>query len=51
MTTRDFTAGLVAESPHSQCRGPEFDFWSGNWIPHAATKNSHAATEDAACYN
>ena len=51
MTTRDFTAGLVAENPHCHCRGPEFDFWSVNWIPRAATKNSHAATEDPACYN
>ena len=28
----------------SQCRGPRFDPWSGNWIPHAAVKISCAAT-------
>ena len=29
----------------SQCRGPGFNPWSGNQIPHATTKSSHAATE------
>ena len=24
-------------------RGPRFDPWSGNWIPHTATKGLHAA--------
>ena len=24
-------------TPSSQCRGPGFNPWSGNWIPHAAT--------------
>ena len=22
----------------SQCKGPRFNLWSGNWIPHATTK-------------
>ena len=56
----------VVKTLHSQCRGPGFDPWSGNWIlhdaaksPHAATKRScmlqlkilHAATKDLACGN
>ena len=32
----------MVKSLHSQCKGPEFDPWSGNQIPHAATKSSHA---------
>ena len=28
----------MAKTLHSQCRGPRFDPWSGNWIPHATTK-------------
>ena len=27
-----------AKTPSSQHRGPGFDLWSGNWIPHATTK-------------
>ena len=27
---RDFPGGPVGKTPHSQCRGPEFDPWSGN---------------------
>ena len=27
---RDFPGGPVAKTPHSQCRGPGFDPWSGN---------------------
>ena len=27
---RVFPGGPVAETPHSQCKGPEFDPWSGN---------------------
>ena len=38
----------MAKTPHSQCRGPRFDPWSGNLIPHATTKSSHAATKDPA---
>ena len=61
----DFPGGPVAKTPRSQCRGPGFDAWSGNWIPHAATKDlacqqvktSNAAmkitatkTEDPTCH-
>ena len=43
--SRDFPGGPVAKTPRSQCRGPGFDPWSGNWILHAATKSSHAAAK------
>ena len=35
----------------SQCRWPRFHPGSGNWIPHAAAKSPHAATEDLAWHN
>ena len=41
----DFPAGLVAMTPCSQCRGPRFDPWSGNQVPHAAIKSSYAVTK------
>ena len=42
----DFVGGPhVAKMPHSQSRRPDFDLWSGNWIPHAATKSFHAPTK------
>ena len=28
--TGDFPGGTVSKTPHSQCRGPRFDPWSGN---------------------
>ena len=31
--------------PCSQCRGPRFNPWPGNWIPHAATKDPACPTE------
>ena len=31
---RDFPGIPVAKTPCSNCRGPRFDLWSGNWIPH-----------------
>ena len=34
----NFSGGPVAKTLLSQCRGPRFDTWSGNQIPHAATK-------------
>ena len=40
----DFPGGPVAKTPHSQCRGPGFDPWSGIQIPHATTK-------DSSCHN
>ena len=47
----DFLGGPVAKTPRSQCRGSGFDPWSGNWIPNAVTKSSHAVAEDPACCN
>ena len=41
-----FPGGPVSKTLHSQCRGPGFDPWSGNWIPRAATKSLHEATKD-----
>ena len=41
----DFPGGPVAKILCSQCKGPGFDPWSGNWIPHAATKSLHAAVK------
>ena len=35
---RDFPSGPMLKIPHSQCRGPGFDPWSGNSILHATTK-------------
>ena len=43
---RDFPGGLVAKTPYSQCRGPGFNLWSGNSIPHATINSSHTATKD-----
>ena len=37
--------GTVAKTPRSQCRGPRFNPWSGNEIPHAETKSLHAAAK------
>ena len=34
-----------SKPPCSQCRGPGFDPWSGNWIPHAAGRETHAAAK------
>ena len=28
----------VAKTPSSQCKGPRFNPWLGNWFPHATTK-------------
>ena len=33
----DFLNGPVAKTLHSQCREPEFEPWSGNWLSHVAT--------------
>ena len=42
---RDFPAGSVAKTPHSQCRGSGFNPWLGNWTSHTTTKSLHAATK------
>ena len=38
---RNFPDGPVAKTRHSQCKGPAFDPWTGNKIPHATTKTHH----------
>ena len=35
----DLSGGSVVKTLYSQCRGPRVDLWSGNWIPHTATKD------------
>ena len=47
----DFPGGPVAKTPGSQCRGPRFNPWLGNWIPHATTKSLHPTAKDPACCN
>ena len=47
----DIPGGPVAKTPHSQYRGPGFEPWFENWIPLAATKNSHAMIKDPAGHN
>ena len=36
----------MAKTPHSQRRGHGFDPWSGNYIPHAATKTWHSQNKE-----
>ena len=44
LSLQDFPGSPVAETPHTQCRGPGFHSWSGNWIPKKKKKkNSHVA--------
>ena len=38
--------GPVAQTPHFQGRGPRFNPWSGNQIPHAPTKDPLCHNED-----
>ena len=47
---RDFSGSPMAKIPCSQCRGLEFDPWSGNKIPQAVMKCSDAATKDPVSY-
>ena len=42
---RDFPGGPAAKTPCCQCRGPRFNPWSGNYIPHVTTEDPHAATK------
>ena len=42
--SRDFPGGPVVKTLYSQCRGPGFNPWSGNYVPHTTTK-------DLACHN
>ena len=43
----------AAKTLSSQCRAPGFSCWSGNQIPHVATKTLHTTMkmENATCYN
>ena len=46
---RDFPGGPVVKTLCSQSRGPGFDPWSENEIPHVATKSSqipHASSKN-----
>ena len=49
--SRDFPGSPVAKTLLFQCREPGFDPCSGNYIPHAVTKSSHATTKDPACHS
>ena len=35
----------MGKTPRFQCRGPGFNPWLGNWIPHATQLSLHAATK------
>ena len=35
----------------SRCRGPGFDTWSANKIPHATSKSLSATAKERACHN
>ena len=35
LTPWDFPGGPAVKTPRSQCGGPEFDPWLGNYITHA----------------
>ena len=48
---RDFSGGPVAKTPRSQCRGPGYNPWLGNYIPHAAAKSFCASTKDPVCWS
>ena len=48
---QDFHSGPVAKTPHSQCRRPGFNCWSGNWIPQATAKSSCATAKAPTCWN
>lgn len=41
----DFCSGPVVKTPHSQYRVPGLDPWSGNYILHSTTKNSHVTAK------
>lgn len=42
MIIRDIPGGPMAKTPGSQCTGFEFNSWSGNEIPHVATKDQRS---------
>ena len=45
MRMRDFPGGPVAKTPRSQYKGPWFNPWLGNQIPHAPTKIQWSQTK------
>ena len=45
----DFPGGPVAKTPQSQCRGPRYDTWSGNYITHTTTKKILRAAIEIPC--
>ena len=38
LNIQDFPGGPGAKAPRSQCSGPQFNPWSGNYISHVSTK-------------
>ena len=38
----DFPGGPVVKTQSSQCRGPGFNPWSGNYVSHAPAKTWHS---------
>ena len=40
-----FPGGPVAGTPYSQCMGPRFNPWSGNYSPHATTHLSERCSQ------
>ena len=51
--SRDFPGGTVDKTLHSQCRGPRclIPGQGTRSHTHAATKSSHATTEESECHN
>ena len=47
----ELPGGPVAKTLRSQCTGPWFNPWSGNEIPHPATKSLHGTAKDPACHS
>ena len=48
---RDLPGAPVTKALSSQSRGPRIHPWSGNQIPHTATKSSHSTAKDPVCHN
>ena len=42
---RDFAGGSVVKTLHSQCRGPGFNPWSGNWLSEGALEIAEKRSE------
>ena len=48
--SQDFPGGPVVKTPHSQCRGPRFNSWSGNYVLNASTKTQHSQIKKKCFY-